>query len=102
MTEQNPDILFAAKSYLKAVGMCFPLVATLFVLRNTLQGLGFTYSNTIAGAGELVGRILVAFLFARVIGFEAVCFAAPVAWLFADIPLAIIYLKKRKELLENS
>ena len=102
MTEQNPEIIFAAKSYLRAVGMCFPLVATLFVLRNTLQGLGFTYSNTIAGAGELVGRIMVALVFARVIGFEAVCFAAPAAWLFADIPLAIIYLKKRKSLLKNS
>lgn len=102
MTEQNPEIMFAAQSYLKAVGMCFPLVATLFVLRNTLQGLGFTYSNTIAGAGELVGRILVALVFARLIGFEAVCFAAPAAWLFADIPLAVIYLKKRKELIGKS
>lgn len=102
MTEQNPEIIFAAKSYLRAVGMCFPLVATLFVLRNTLQGLGFTYSNTIAGAGELVGRVMVALVFARVIGFEAVCFAAPAAWLFADIPLAIIYLKKRKSLLKIS
>ena len=102
MTEQNPEILFAAKSYLKAVGMCFSLVATLFVLRNTLQGLGFTYSNTIAGIGELLGRVMVAFVLSRVIGFEAVCFAAPAAWLFADIPLAFIYLKKRKELLKNS
>ena len=102
MTEQNPEIMFASKSYLRAVGMCFTLVATLFVLRNTLQGLGFTYSNTIAGAGELVGRLLVAFVLARVIGFEAVCFAAPAAWLFADIPLAIIYLKKRRSLLKNA
>ena len=102
MTEQNPEIMFASKSYLRAVGMCFTLVATLFVLRNTLQGLGFTYSNTIAGAGELVGRLLVAFVLARVMGFEAVCFAAPAAWLFADIPLAIIYLKKRRSLLKNS
>lgn len=102
MTEQNPEIMFAAKCYLQAVGMCFSLVATLFVLRNTLQGLGFTYSNTIAGAGELVGRLLVALVFSRLIGFEAVCFAAPTAWLFADIPLAIIYLKKRKELIKKS
>ena len=102
MTEQNSEIMFAAKCYLQAVGMCFSLVAALFVLRNTLQGLGFTYANTIAGAGELVGRILVALVFSRLIGFEAVCFAAPAAWLFADIPLAIIYLKKRKELIKKS
>lgn len=97
MTEQNDAILFAAKRYILATAQCYSLVAMLFVLRNTLQGLGFTYSNMIAGAGEFFGRLLVAFVFAKVIGFNAVCYAAPVAWLLADIPLAIIYLTKQKK-----
>ena len=67
-----------------------------------LEGQANQAHITIAGAGELVGRILVALVFSRLIGFEAVCFAAPAAWLFADIPLAIIYLKKRKELIKKS
>lgn len=67
------------------------------VLRNTLQGLGFTYANAIAGAGELIGRIAIALIFTPLIGFNAVCYAAPAAWLLADIPLAIIYLKKQKK-----
>ncbi|MGN0457480.1 MAG: MATE family efflux transporter [Eubacterium sp.] len=96
MTEKNPEVISAAGSYILATCQCYSLVAVLFVLRNTLQGMGFTYSNTIAGAGELIGRIAIAFVFTRLIGFKAVCYAAPAAWLMADIPLAIIYLRKAR------
>ena len=97
MTEPNEDVLFAAHKYLITTAECFSLVAVLFVLRNTLQGLGFTYANAVAGAGELIGRISIALIFTPLIGFNAVCYAAPAAWLLADIPLAIIYLKKKKK-----
>ena len=100
MKEQNPEIMNAAQRYLLATVQCYSLVAILFVLRNTLQGLGFTYANMIAGAGEFIGRISIAFIFSKLIGFTAVCYAAPAAWLFADIPLIIIYLVKRKQLLK--
>lgn len=95
MTEYNEDIMFAAKHYLWAIAECYSLVAVLFVFRNTLQGLVFTYANMIAGAGELFGRLAVALIFTPLIGFNAVCYAGPVAWLFADIPLIVIYLIKK-------
>jgi len=97
MTDYNEDIMFAAKHYLWAIAECYSLVAVLFVFRNTLQGLGFTYSNMIAGAGELFGRLAVALIFTPLIGFNAVCYAGPVAWLLADIPLVVIYLVKRNK-----
>ncbi|MGN1123638.1 MAG: MATE family efflux transporter [Eubacterium sp.] len=97
MTEYNENIMFAAKRYLLAIAECYSLVAVLFVFRNTLQGLGFTYSNMIAGAGELLGRISVALIFTPLIGFDAICYAGPVAWLLADIPLVVIYLNKQKQ-----
>lgn len=96
-TEANSEMMFAAKRYILATAQCYSLVAILFVLRNSLQGLGYTYANMIAGAGELVGRIAIAFIFTKIIGFSAVCYAAPAAWLLADIPLAIIYLNKEKK-----
>ena len=96
-TEVNSEMMFAAKRYILATAQCYSLVAILFVLRNSLQGLGDTYANMIAGAGELVGRIAIAFIFTKIIGFSAVCYAAPAAWLLADIPLAIIYLNKEKK-----
>ena len=71
------------------------LVAILFVMRNTLQGLGFTYANSIAGIGEFFGRLSVAFILTPMLGFDAVCYAGPAAWLLADIPLIIIYLVKQ-------
>lgn len=95
MTDYNADIMFAAKHYLAAIAQCYSLVAVLFVFRNTLQGLGFTYANTVAGAGEFFGRLAVALIFTPLIGFDAICYAGPVAWLLADIPLVVIYLKKQ-------
>ncbi|MGN0527992.1 MAG: MATE family efflux transporter [Eubacterium sp.] len=97
MSENNESIMYAAKHYLWATAECYSLVAVLFVMRNTLQGMGFTYANTVAGAGEFFGRLAVAFLFTPLIGFNAVCYAAPAAWLLADIPLVIIYVKKSKQ-----
>lgn len=97
MTEYNADIMYAAKHYLWAIAECYSLVAILFVFRNTLQGLGFTYANTIAGAGELFGRLAVALVLKRFFGFNAICYAGPAAWLLADIPLIVIYLYKQNK-----
>lgn len=97
MSEYNEEIMFAAKHYLKAIAQCYSLVAVLFVFRNTLQGFGFTYANTIAGAGELFGRLAIALVLTPLIGFDAVCYAGPAAWLLADIPLVVIYLRKQRK-----
>lgn len=97
VTEPNDAMMYAAEHYLLATAQCYSLVAILFVLRNSLQGLGYTYANAMAGAGELVGRIVIALVLTPIIGFNAVCYAAPAAWLMADIPLFVIYEIKRKK-----
>ena len=101
MSEENEAIMAAAKGYITAISRCYILVAILLTLRNSLQGLGFTYANMIAGAGELFGRLAIAFVFTPLIGFDAVCYAAPAAWLLADIPLAIIYAVKKRTVLSE-
>lgn len=90
-------IMVAAKRYILAIAQCYSLVAILFVMRNTLQGMGFTYANSIAGVGEFFGRMSVAFVLTPLLGFDAVCYAGPAAWLLADIPLIIIYLIKQRQ-----
>lgn len=94
-SDMTGEIMVAAKRYILAIAQCYSLVAILFVMRNTLQGMGFTYANSIAGVGEFFGRISVAFVLTPLLGFDAVCYAGPAAWLLADIPLIIIYLKKQ-------
>ncbi len=93
----NGEIMAAAKRYILAIAQCYSLVAILFVMRNTLQGMGFTYANSIASVGEFFGRLSVAFVLTPLLGFNAVCYAGPAAWLLADIPLIIIYLKKQRQ-----
>lgn len=97
ITKPNEAMMYAAKHYLLATAQCYSFVAILFVLRNSLQGLGYTYANAMAGAGELIGRIVIALILTPLIGFKAVCYAAPAAWLMADIPLFVIYEIKRKK-----
>ncbi len=97
LTEENPEIMAAASRYILAIAQCYSLVAILFVMRNTLQGLGFTYANSVAGIGEFFGRLSIAFILTPALGFDAVCYAGPAAWLLADIPLIIIYLHKARQ-----
>ena len=97
MDEINNEMLLGAKRYILAIAQCYSGVAVLFVMRNTLQGLGFTYSNSIAGIGEFFGRLSVAFILTPMLGFDAVCYAGPAAWILADIPLIIIYLIKQRQ-----
>ena len=94
-TDITPEMMAAAKRYILAIAQCYSLVAVLFVMRNTLQGLGFTYANSVAGVGEFFGRLGVAFVLTPALGFDAICYAGPAAWLLADIPLIIIYLFKQ-------
>ena len=96
-TDMSPEIMAAAKRYILAIAQCYSLVAVLFVMRNTLQGLGFTYANSVAGIGEFFGRLGIAFILTPALGFDAVCYAGPAAWLLADIPLIIIYLTKHRK-----
>ena len=97
MSEINAEIMQAAQRYILAISQCYSMVAVLFVMRNTLQGLGFTYANSVAGIGELCGRLAVAFVLTPALGFDAVCYAGPAAWLLADIPLVMIYLFKHRK-----
>ncbi len=90
-------ILDFADTYLKTLACFYWALSVLFVFRNLLQGLGYGYTSVIAGAAELLGRMLIAFVLASRFGFSAICLAGPAAWILADIPLVAIYgVKKRK------
>lgn len=80
----------------------FWLLGILLILRNALQGVGYTLPAMLAGVVELVGRALVAFVLVKWWGFTAICFANTAAWICAVallIPMYIIVMRKltRKE-----
>ncbi len=50
----------------------------------------------LAGACELVGRSLVAFCLVGTWGFDAICFANPMAWVAADLMLVTTWIVKSR------
>lgn len=76
----------------------YALLGILFILRNTLQGLGYSFLAMFGGVFELVARSIVAFGFVGAFGYSAICFANPLAWLFADILFIAGIIYKGKEL----
>ena len=61
------------------------------IVRFSIQGLGYTMIAMIAGLMELVGRAVVAMLLVPSLGYDAACFANPVAWILADLFLIPCY-----------
>lgn len=61
-------------------------IALTFVntVRFLIQGIGFSGLAVFSGAFEMVARAMAGFLLVPLFGFNAVCFANPLAWLFAD------------------
>lgn len=78
---------------------CFPFLGILFILRNALQGMGYSAISMLAGISELIGRAFVAFMCIKPLGYLGGCLANPAAWLMADIILLFSYLYAKKRIL---
>ena len=96
---ESPEALSMAYAYLVINGAFYLLLSLLFIFRQTLQGLGDSLTPTAAGIMELVMRTFAAIFLGEYFGFRGICFASPLAWLGAMIPLttAIILTMKKLE-----
>ena len=79
----------------------FPL-ALVDILRFSIQGMGFSILAILSGVLEMIARTVVGCVFVPDIGFTAVCFASPAAWICADLFLipgcaaCISFLRRRE------
>ena len=92
------EVLSMTAQYLLIDGFFFVPLLLILLLRNTIQGLGYSREAMLAGVFELVGRVVTAFLLVGRFGFMAVCFASPIAWMAADVLLITLYRKKMGQL----
>ncbi|WP_057896061.1 MATE family efflux transporter [Liquorilactobacillus oeni] len=92
------EVLNLAQIYFNANCTFYLLLATLFVLRYTLQGLGQSVIPTLAGMVELLMRCLAALILASSVGYVGACFASPLAWLGSCSVLIFSYFKAMKML----
>lgn len=85
--------------FLKVTSLAYPLLAVLFILRNSIQGMGYGLLPMTAGIFELVGRSIVAFGLVGPLGFFGATLASPAAWVAADILLVSVYFYIKKTVL---
>lgn len=74
-----------AKQYLVTNSAFYILLAFVNIVRFLIQGIGYSQLALFAGVFELVARGATALLLAPVWGYDAICFANPLAWVFADL-----------------
>ncbi len=84
--------------YLRLNGLFYPLLGILFILRNSIQGMGYSMLPMLAGVSELIARAFVAVGFVSTIGFTAASLSSPVAWILADTVLILTYIAKLREM----
>ncbi len=78
------EILDLSQQFLIRNGAFYIPLAFVNIVRFLIQGMGFSQIAIFAGVFEMVARGLVALALVPVFGFNAVCFANPAAWIFAD------------------
>lgn len=98
VTEDVNLILQKARIYFNAVAGFYPALGLIFIYRNTLQGLGDGLLPMLGGIFELLARGLVVVLLAKPFGYVGICFANPVAWISALIPIIPTYYYRMKKL----
>ncbi|MCM1298873.1 MAG: MATE family efflux transporter [Firmicutes bacterium] len=96
--ENSAQVIEQAVHFIRINGLFYLTLAYLFIVRNMLQGVGYSFLPMLAGAAELMARTAVALGFVRRFGFEAVCFASPIAWIAADLLLMTVYIVKMREI----
>ena len=79
------------------MAFCVPLMMV-NVFRFMIQGLGFSKLAVFSGVFEMLARGLISLFWIPAAGFEAVCYASPVAWIAADAFLIPAYLSVMKKL----
>ena len=100
------EVLELSQIYFNISCSFYVVLAVLFIIRYTLQGLGQSIVPTIAGVSELVMRTLAALFLATSFGYAGACFASPLAWIGSCVVLIFSYVKavkmlKKREKLEQ-
>lgn len=78
------QVISQAHSFLIFNSLSYVLLVFVNVWRFSIQGMGYSGFAILAGVCEMVARALIGFVGIPVFGYIAVCFASPLAWLFAD------------------
>ena len=91
------DAVALSVQYLSIMSILFIGHGGVMLMRNTLQGMGYSFHAVLSGVGELAGRALGGWLAVNVLGYFGVCISNPPAWFMATAYCSVLvwyYLRK--------
>ena len=100
VNSSETDVLAVSVEYFHTVFWCYPFLGSIFLYRNTLQGMGYGLVPMMGGIFELAARTIIVLRVAGRTSFRGVCLADPAAWIAALIPLVPYYIyimRKQKQ-----
>ena len=86
------DVIDNARRFLLTGALFYIPLAFVNIVRFLIQGLGYSNLAVLAGVFEMAARGTVALWLVPALGYQAVCFANPAAWVAADIFLFPAYV----------
>lgn len=98
LKEENSFITQTGKDYLSISTKFYFFLGMIFIFRNTLQGMGNAKIPLLAGFVELGMRSFAAVYLAKVLGYQGIFYAGPIAWVGASIVVMIGYIVMVKKL----
>lgn len=96
--DQQPQVTALAQIYFRFNSSSYFILAILFAIRYTLQGLGQSFIPTLAGIAELFMRIFAGIILVHMLGFTGASMANPLAWIGSCLVLLSSYFKTMQQL----
>ena len=102
VSASETEVIDAAVIYFRTVFWCYPFLGSIFLYRNTLQGMGYGLVPMLGGVFELAARSVIVMIVAGRTSFAGDCFSDPAAWIAALIPLVPYYIYTMRKWEKNS
>ncbi len=96
LTGSDPAVIMTATTYLHLSALFYPVVACVFLLRASLQGVSITRPAVVSGLSELVAKAACAGFTVLGGGVLAIAASGPASWVVALIPLAVSWFAWRR------
>lgn len=94
-------VLSQARHFLLVNAAFYIPLALVNIVRFLIQGMGFSICAVFAGVAEMIARAIIGIGFVPKFGFNAACFASPLAWIFADAFLIPAFYVTRSVLMKR-
>ncbi len=85
-------ILSVAGSYLRTISTGLIFLASIYIFRACIQGMGYSVPALLGALLELAARVIIPMLLVKPFGAQGINWANPMAWVAAGIMFPVMYL----------